>query len=230
MCSFSRPNGAGKSTTLSILCGILPPTQGEVYLAGENINDLRQQAFQNVIGICAQQDIFWDPLTVFEHFSFQARLRGLSDWAIRAEVQRVAVEVGLDGDAFTSPASSLSGGQKRRLSIGMSIIGDPPIIFLDEPAAGLDPTTRHSLWQLITKLRRPHRCIILTTHSMEEAETLCTRLSVMANGTLKCLGTSIHLKQRYAKGYTLELSLLPPQPASSSVMTAGVSPQAHLRR
>lgn len=203
------PNGAGKSTTLSIICGILAPTSGDVFIAGMDIDSIAATTFQNLIGICPQSDIFWDNLTVEEHFSFQARLRGVPFNHIRAETQRVAVKVGLDGDAFSCSASTLSGGQRRRLSIGMSIIADPPILFLDEPSAGLDPGTRKSLWQLIASLRDPRRCIILTTHSMEEAETLCSRLGVISEGKLCCLGSGVHLKRKFGTGYTIELSISP---------------------
>lgn len=203
------PNGAGKSTTLSILCGILQPTSGEVHIAGQNIHDINSIGFHSFIGICPQEDICWEDLSVEQHLGFQARLRGVEFNRIYAEVQRVAVKVGLDGDAFKTSAGKLSGGQRRRLSIGMSIIADPPIIFLDEPSAGLDPNTRKGLWQLITSLREPHRCIVLTTHSMEEAETLCSRLGVIAEGKLRCLGTGLHLKRKFGTGYTIEVSLTP---------------------
>jgi ABC-type multidrug transport system ATPase subunit len=218
------PNGAGKSTTLSILCGILRPTDGEVYLAGTRVHQPRDQrnsvlqeslfsstsmgpAFHRLIGICPQQNVCWENLTVAEHLGFQARLRGVEFNRVSAEVQRVAVLIGLDGDAYCSPAGTLSGGQKRRLSIGMSIIADPPIIFLDEPSAGLDPATRQGLWQLIASLRNPNRCIVLTTHSMEEAETLCSRLGVISEGRLLCVGSSLHFKRKFGTGYTLEVSV-----------------------
>lgn len=127
---------------------------------------------------------------------------------ISAEVQRVAVKIGLDGDAFLSPASGLSGGQRRRLSIGMSIVNDPSIIILDEPAAGLDASTRRGLWQLISDLRDPHRLIVLTTHSMIEAETLCSRIAIISEGSLKCLGSGVHLKKKFGSGYTLETNVI----------------------
>ena len=202
------PNGAGKSTTISILSGILSPTTGDVFVAGEDIQNNVSNIYR-LVGVCPQFDIVWAEMSVEEHLSFQARQRGVPWNRVRAEVQRVAIQVGLDGDSFRSAASQLSGGQRRRLSIGMALVADPPILILDEPSSGLDPNTRQELWELVQKLRRADRLILLTTHSMEEAEALCTRLGVISEGCLKCLGTSTHLKAKFGTGYTLDVNCLP---------------------
>ena len=202
------PNGAGKSTTISILSGTLTPTSGEVYVAGENIVQNASNVYR-LVGVCPQFDIVWSELSVEEHLFFQARQRGVPPPNVYAEVQRVAVQIGLDGDSFRSAAGQLSGGQRRRLSIGMAIIADPPIIILDEPSSGLDPNTRRELWVLINQLRRPDRLILLTTHSMEEAEALCSRLGVISEGYLRCLGSGVHLKSKYGTGYTIDINCIP---------------------
>jgi ABC-type multidrug transport system ATPase subunit len=104
---------------------------------------------------------------------------------------------------------------RRRLSIAMSVVGNPPIIFMDEPTTGLDPDNKNHVWSIIQSLKSPSRLILMTTHSMEEAEALCSRIGIMARGELQCIGTSSHLKKKYGKGYTLTINLLkysPPPP------------------
>lgn len=116
---------SGKTTLISALSGhVTPKRGGALYLAGENIV-LNADIIHSMVGVCPQQDIVWNELNVMQHLSFQAKQRGVPSHKMSAEVQRVAVLVNLDGDAFFTPASKLSGGMKRRLSIGMSIIGDP---------------------------------------------------------------------------------------------------------
>jgi len=115
--------------------------------------------------------------------------------------------VGLDGDELDQPAGQLSGGMKRRLSLGISLCGDPAILFLDEPTTGLDPESRQGVWRVIESAKQG-RCVVLTTHSMEEADALCTRIGIMAKGSLQCLGSQLHLKNKYGSGFQLRLRLL----------------------
>ena len=112
----------------------------------------------------------------------------------------------LDGDAYNTKASGLSGGMRRRLTIAMAILGNPPIVLMDEPTTGLDPDNRQQVWKIIQSLKSPDRLILLTTHSMEEAEALCTRIGIMAHGRLMCVGSSQHLKTQFGKGYTLTVN------------------------
>jgi ABC-type multidrug transport system ATPase subunit len=193
---------------MSILSGTLKPTSGSAFLAGE---DLLQstKAIHKYVGVCPQFDIVWTELSVSDHLSFQARQRGIPSERISAEVQQAAVAVGLDGDGFHTLAGQLSGGMRRRLSIAMSIVGNPPIVFMDEPTTGLDPDNRQHVWKIIQKLKSPNRLILMTTHSMEEAEALCSRIGIVAKGQLKCVGTAQHLKLKYGKGYVLTVNLMP---------------------
>ena len=118
------------------------------------------------------------------------------------------MSVGLDGDGFYTKAGQLSGGMRRRLSIAMSIVGDPPIVVMDEPTTGLDPDNRQQVWKIIHRLKSPSRLLIITTHSMEEAETLSTRIAIMARGELRCLGSPQHLKAKFGKGFILTVNSL----------------------
>ena len=101
----------------------------------------------------------------------------------------------------------LSGGMRRRVSLAIALCGDPSVIFLDEPTTGLDPETKRIMWSLVDFFSKSERCLVLTTHSMEEADALCGRIGIMAHGALRCLGTSLHLKTKFGRGYKLEVAL-----------------------
>ncbi|KAJ1516702.1 hypothetical protein HMI54_008511, partial [Coelomomyces lativittatus] len=146
-------------------------------------------------------DILWDDLTVGEHLLFYARLKGIpkseENSAKNASLKAVSLE------KFEHRFSKgLSGGEKRRLSIAISLLGDPKAVFLDEPTTGLDPEVRRLIWNIILEARKS-KTIVLTTHSMEEAEVLCQRIGIMAKGTLRCLGSQLRLKQLYGSGFKL---------------------------
>ncbi|CAG8488376.1 3725_t:CDS:2 [Paraglomus occultum] len=200
------PNGAGKTTLISILTGLYAPTSGHATLNGfdtsTNMNDVYRS-----IGVCPQHDILWDDLTVGEHLLFYARLKGVhaskEKQAIKYALQQVRLE------PFENRLSKgLSGGEKRRLSIAISLIGNPAVVFLDEPTTGLDPEVRRLIWNIVQEAKRG-RTIILTTHSMEEAEVLCQRIGIMAKGTLRCIGPQLRLKEVYGRGFKLSFSCRP---------------------
>ena len=109
-------------------------------------------------------------------------------------------------------AGSYSGGNKRKLQVAIALIGNPPVIFLDEPSAGMDPEARRFMWKIIERISKfkKYSSVILTTHSMEEAEGLCNRIAIQVAGTLKCIGTVQHLKNRFGQGYELEIKLKDP--------------------
>ncbi|CAN0464305.1 unnamed protein product [Ectocarpus sp. 8 AP-2014] len=110
------------------------------------------------------------------------------------------------GPTETQTAGTLSGGNKRKLSLAVALIGGPPVLLLDEPSSGMDPGARRSMWEVISSLSRS-RSVILTTHSMEECEAVCDRLGIMVGGRLRCIGTSQHLKGRFGGGYSIEVGV-----------------------
>ena len=171
----------------------------------------------------------YETLTVEEHLWFYARICGVRGAEMRGAVQRIAELVRLDGDSFRKPAGTLSGGQLRRLSLAISLLADPKIIILDEPSTGLDPDARRIVWDCIESCRSEKRCIVITTHSMEECDTLATRVGIMAKGRLRCLGTQQHLKNRYGKGYKLVVSTTGGLPNEKAVTDwlVGLCPEAH---
>merc|ERR1711902_458549 len=144
-------------------------------------------------------------LTAREHLNFYGRIKGLYGDELKSQIDKL-IEVLSLGKYANRRAGTYSGGNKRKLSVAIAMIGNPPIVFLDEPSTGMDPMARRSMWQFIRETMNG-RCVILTTHSMEECEALCHRLCIMTAGQLRCLGTPQHLKSKFGKGYQLDLTL-----------------------
>uniref|UniRef100_A0A3Q3DFV7 ATP binding cassette subfamily A member 1 n=1 Tax=Hippocampus comes TaxID=109280 RepID=A0A3Q3DFV7_HIPCM len=195
-------NGAGKTTTFKML-------------TGDTVSILREldQVHQNM-GYCPQFDAVNELLTGREHLELYAILRGVpgkevAEWGIR--------KLGLLKYADKA-AGSYSGGNLRKLSTAMALIGAPPVVFLDEPTTGMDPKARRALWNCILDVIKEGRSVVLTSHSMEECEALCTRMAIMVNGRFKCLGSVQHLKNRFGDGYTIILRVAGPDPDLLPVM------------
>uniref|UniRef100_A0A7N8WM15 ATP-binding cassette, sub-family A (ABC1), member 3b n=1 Tax=Mastacembelus armatus TaxID=205130 RepID=A0A7N8WM15_9TELE len=194
-------NGAGKTTTFKMLTGDESVTSGDAYIDGYSIlRDIKK--VQQRIGYCPQFDAVLDHMTGRETLSMYARLRGIPEKYVSGCVENVLRSLLLEPHA-DKLVRSYSGGNKRKLSAGMALIGGPPVIFLDEPSTGMDPVARRLLWDAVTRTRESGKAIIITSHSMEECEALCTRLAVMVNGQFKCLGSPQHLKSKFGSGYTL---------------------------
>uniref|UniRef100_A0A3B4Y390 P-type phospholipid transporter n=1 Tax=Seriola lalandi dorsalis TaxID=1841481 RepID=A0A3B4Y390_SERLL len=209
-------NGAGKTTTFKMLTGDTVVTSGEAFLAGKSILREIDQVHQNM-GYCPQFDAINELLTGREHLELYAVLRGIpekevcdvAEWGIR--------KLGLVKYADKA-AGSYSGGNMRKLSTAMALIGAPPVVFLDEPTTGMDPKARRALWNCIHSVIKEGRSIVLTSHSMEECEALCTRMAIMVNGRFRCLGSVQHLKNRFGDGYTIILRVAGPDPDLLPVM------------
>ena len=196
-------NGAGKSTTISMLTGLILPTNGSALISGFEITKKINEVHKR-IGVCPQFSILWEDLTVQQHLEFFARLKGIDSKEEKHHVERALEEFGLL--KFSDRLSKdLSGGMKRRLSVAISLIGNSQIIFLDEPSTGLDPVSRRQLWKVIERAKKG-RVIILTTHAMEEAELLCDRIGIIANGEMECLGSTLQLKKRFSDGFRIVLN------------------------
>ncbi|KAJ3013234.1 hypothetical protein HKX48_005863 [Thoreauomyces humboldtii] len=196
-------NGAGKTTLISILTGLYTPTRGTASIAGYDVTSQIDEIYK-LIGVCPQFDLLWGELSVLDHVLFYARLKGVSSGDEDRVVKKILGDVKL-GEFGKRLVKGLSGGEKRRLSIAIALVGDPLLVFMDEPTTGLDPEVRRLIWDVIDRARIG-RTIILTTHSMEEAETCCQRLGIMAHGTLTCIGPQLRLKKLYGSGYKLALT------------------------
>ncbi|KAF1870845.1 hypothetical protein Lal_00030155 [Lupinus albus] len=195
------PNGAGKTTAISCLTGITPVTNGDALIYGHSIRSPNGMSnIRKLIGF----DILWDALSGEEHLQLFATIKGLSPNSIKSVTQTSLEEVRLT-EASKVRAGSYSGGMKRRLSVAIALIGDPKLVILDEPTTGMDPITRRHVWDIIENAKKG-RAIILTTHSMEEADILSDRIGIMAKGRLRCIGTSIRLKSRFGSGFIANIS------------------------
>lgn len=196
-------NGAGKTTTINMLVGLFGPTAGDAKIGDYSIASDMDYIYP-MMGICSQHNVLWDTLTGAEHLRFYGRLKNLSGKTLERAVQAGLKSVDLV--AFGNQMSkTYSGGMKRRLSVACSLIGSPQITYMDEPSTGLDPASRHNLWDVISA-SKGEKSVVLTTHSMEEADMLCDRIGIMSHGVLQCLGDSASLKQRYGAGYTMIIS------------------------
>ncbi|KAJ1977734.1 hypothetical protein H4R34_003467 [Dimargaris verticillata] len=195
---YLGPNGAGKTTSLNILTGLLQPSAGQAYIRGHSVVP-HSPAIKTLIGVCPQFDILWPTLTGREHLRLMAAIRGVPLVETEASIDQVvnAMALGPVVDKFTK---GYSGGNKRRLSLAMACIGAPPVLFLDEPTTGVDVKVRQSIWEAVRMLKLTS-AVVLTTHSMEEAEALCDRIGIIVNGNLKCLGTPQRLKNVYGRGW-----------------------------
>ena len=194
-------NGAGKTTTISMLIGMLSSTSYDVAeVLGYDLND-DLDAIRENIGICPQFDVLFDDLSARQHLDLYAAIKGRP--VVDADTLLKKLKLPLDSQR----ACTFSGGMKRRLSVGNALVGDSPLIFLDEPSSGLDPVSRRQLWELLREEKNVKgKTIVLTTHFMEEADYLGDRIAIMSSGRLYCCETSANLKATYGVGYYLNLA------------------------
>nr|XP_026488445.1 ATP-binding cassette sub-family A member 3-like [Vanessa tameamea] len=195
-------NGAGKTTTISMLTGMVPPSSGSATINGYDIVSETEQARKS-IGICPQHNVLFPDLTVAEHIIFYSRLKGVHKSKINEEVDHFVKLLELE-EKRDVISKHLSGGQKRRLSVGAAMCGASRVVLLDEPTSGLDPAARRSLWDLLQKEKKG-RTMILTTHFMDEADVLGDRIAIMSGGRLQCVGTPYFLKKHYGIGYKMTI-------------------------
>jgi ABC-2 type transport system ATP-binding protein len=194
------PNGAGKTTTVEILEGILTATSGQVEILGKTwARD--EAALRQAIGLSLQETKFAEKLTVLE----TVRLFG-SFYAKGRPAAEVIASVGLT-EKSNALVSNLSGGQHQRLAVAVALVGDPELLFLDEPTTGLDPQSRRQLWDIIRALRERGRTIVLTTHYMDEAERLCDRIAVVDHGKVIALGSPAELIRSLGGDHVVEFAL-----------------------
>uniref|UniRef100_A0A7N4PL75 ABC transporter domain-containing protein n=1 Tax=Sarcophilus harrisii TaxID=9305 RepID=A0A7N4PL75_SARHA len=192
-------NGAGKTTTFKMLTGDETITSGDAFFDGLSIS---KNIKTRRISYCPQFDALLDYMTGREIMYMYARLWGIPENHIDHYVKNMLKSLLLESNA-DKLIRNLSGGNKRKLSTGISLIGRPSVIFLDEPSTGMDPVARRLLWDTVMRTRESGKAIVITSHSMEECEALCTRLAIMVAGKLKCLGSPQYLKNKFGSGYTL---------------------------
>ena len=200
------PNGAGKSTSLNMLTGFLTPNGGSALVEGNDISTDMDRVYK-LMGVCPQDNLLWGKLTARDHLLFYARLKMLKgDQLVKAVDDALRAVNLLNGGVADKQVKKFSGGMKRRLSVAISFIGDPRVVYLDEPSTGLDPASRQNLWDVVKK-GKDGRGIILTTHSMEEASVLCDRLGIFVDGELVCIGSPQDLVGRYGGFFVFTITV-----------------------
>jgi ATP-binding cassette, subfamily A (ABC1), member 3 len=199
---FLGTNGAGKTTTISMLCQEFIATSGVAYICGYNIVNESTEALQ-CIGYCPQFDATLDLLTVEEHMYLYCGVRGIC-YAERDDVVDALLRMCELSTYRNTLSAQLSGGNRRKLSVALSLIGGPSVVFLDEPSAGMDPVARRGLWNAIEKVA-DNCSVVLTTHHLEEVEALAHRVAIMVDGTLRCIGDKTHLKKKFGTGFEMSI-------------------------
>jgi len=209
------PNGAGKTTTLEMIEGIRTPDSGTAMFAGLDIRTAKR-AVQRIIGVQLQATTLFQELRALEALQFFGSLYPKSH-----NPEKLLREVALEEKAKAYP-QDLSGGQRQRLALALALINDPQVIFLDEPTAGLDPQSRRMLWDIVLKLRENGKTIIITTHYMDEAQTLCDRIAIMDAGQIIALDTAAGLIARLGAQATIDCHL------GGSVTTGAIRELPHV--
>ena len=185
------PNGAGKTTTISMVCGLLEPDSGEVFVAGKRLTS-HSVAEKAAIGYVPQELAIYPDLSARENLEFFARLYGLASDVAHARVEEVLRVVGL-ADRASEQTKNFSGGMQRRLNIGIGLLHRPRLLILDEPTVGVDPQSRNAILESVERLSGEGMAVLYTTHYMEEAERLCDRIGIVDLGQLKAEGTRAEL-------------------------------------
>jgi ABC-type multidrug transport system ATPase subunit len=208
-------NGAGKTTTMRMITGDTEVTAGDVRVAGTSIQGNRDQARRR-LGYCPQFDALPDKLTVRETLFLYAKIRGVPRSKLTETVDSMVSKMCLEAHG-SKLTEHLSGGNKRKLSTALALIGEPDVVLLDEPSTGVDVGARRFFWDVIGNIRQSGHAVVLTSHSMEECEVLCTRLTVMVHGKFRCLGSPLQLKAKYGGGYSITVKALPEKQGDGQV-------------
>ena len=198
-------SGAGKTTTFKMLTGDEQISSGDAWVKGMSLKSDLRGVYKH-IGYCLQFDALVEELTGRETIRILCLIRGVPSKEITALSSKFAVCLNFD-EHLDKRVNDYSGGNKRKLSTALALIGKPSVVFLDEPTTGMNPGAKRHLWSVISAYRDLGQTIILTSHSMEECEALCTRLPVMVAGEFKCLGSRQHLKNKFSQGYLLMIQL-----------------------
>ncbi len=187
------PNGAGKTTTIRILSTILPADRGDVTISGHSVRR-DADAVRRLIGVCPQELALYPEMSALENLVFFGRMVGLDGKEARAQAMANLELMGL-GDRAKGKVDKFSGGMKRRVNLAVALMGNPSLLFLDEPTVGIDPQSRNMIYETIEGLRDRGMTILYTTHYMEEAERLCQRVAIMDGGRIVALDTPDELKR-----------------------------------
>ena len=203
--SLLGPNGAGKTTTISMLSTLYAPTSGEASIGGHSVTK-EPMAVRNLIGVVPQELALYDDLSAYENLVFWGQMYGLSGKTLKIRVDEVLEQIGL-ADKAKNRVKTYSGGMKRRVNIGVGLLHQPKLLFMDEPTVGIDPQSRRAILDSVKALNQQGMTVLYTTHYMEEAEELSTRVGIIDHGELIALGTQAELSRRVGENDTLVLHI-----------------------
>lgn len=195
------PNGSGKTTLISILCGLLKASSGHVTISGHPI-PRHLRSIKKMLNLVPQEIALYPSLTLRENINFFGSMYGLSHQVLQQRVEECLKISGLE-NFLEQPISTFSGGMQRRANLIMSLINHPEILFLDEPAAHVDPQSRHLIFNILNDLNQKGVTIIYTTHYLEEAEHLCTQVAILDNGVILCNDSPMNLIKQSPKANNL---------------------------
>jgi ABC-2 type transport system ATP-binding protein len=191
---FLGPNGAGKTTTIRMLATVLEPDSGEITIGGFSVRK-EAESVRSIIGVCPQELALYEDLSAMDNMVFFGRMAGLNSRDARAQATEHLKLMGLL-DRAKGKVSKFSGGMKRRVNLAIALMGDPQLVFMDEPTVGIDPQSRNNIFETIRGLRDKGTTILYTTHYMEEADRLCDRVAIIDGGKLITLDTPRKLKEQ----------------------------------
>ena len=203
--SLLGPNGAGKTTTISVLSTLYTPTSGDAIIGGHSVarNPI---AVRKLIGVVPQDLALYDDLTAKENLAFWGQMYDLSGKELQKRIDQVLDQIGLK-DHANKRIKTFSGGMKRRVNIGVGLLHQPRMLFMDEPTVGIDPQSRRAILDSVKELNRQGMTVLYTTHYMEEAQELSNRVGIIDHGDLIALGTQAELTRQVGEYESLELKL-----------------------
>lgn len=196
-------NGAGKTSTFKMMVGEENISAGKAWVQSHNVTT-QNRKIRKFLGYCPQFDALPDEMRVSQVLKMYLLIRGDSCQNINTSVRQIAEEFGFE-EHLKKKMKNLSGGTKRKVSTAVAAMGNSTVIYLDEPTTGMDPESKRKIWDAVCKLRDEGRCVVLTTHSMEECEALCTKVVIMVNGKFQCIGSIQHLKNKFAQNCSLTI-------------------------
>lgn len=203
--SLLGPNGAGKTTTISMLSTLYTPTSGDAVIGGHSVTK-DPMGVRNVIGVVPQDLALYEDLTARENLIFWGQMYNLSGKSLNLRVDEVLEQIGLT-DKAKDRVKTYSGGMKRRVNIGVGLLHKPKVLFMDEPTVGIDPQSRRAILDTVKDLNKQGMTLLYTTHYMEEAEELSTRVGIIDHGELIAIGTQKELTQQVGQSETLILHI-----------------------
>ena len=223
---FLGPNGAGKTTTMRMLTTLMKPSSGSAAIVG---NDLSRHPgrIRKKIGYVSQKGGCYELATGYENLVLQGRLYGLSGRIARENAEKLIRAFHME-EYCRRKVSTYSGGQRRHIDLGLGVMHDPELLFLDEPTTGLDPTSRANFWDTIKDLRDRGITVFLTTHYLDEADSLCDRICIMDRGAVAAEGTALELK-RQISGDIIEIGLAPQHFSQAGKLLSGQSGVLEMR-